>query len=79
MVDKEFLSRKEASAFLHSLGCPISPRTLEKMACNNNAGHGPPYTRYRWKQVTYARADLIEWAKKEAEVIGKEVGAGKKT
>lgn len=73
MSEKEFLSRKEASAFLHSLGCPISPRTLEKMATNNNSGNGPPYRRFRWKQVSYAREDLIEWAKQETEIIGKKV------
>lgn len=71
MSEKEFLSRKEASAFLHSLGCPISPRTLEKMACHDNEGNGPPYRRFRWKQVSYAREDLVEWAKQETEIIGK--------
>ena len=46
---KEFLTRKEASTFLESLGCPVSYYTLSKYAENNNAGHGPPFTRYRWK------------------------------
>ena len=61
----DWLSRKEASTFLHRMGCPISVRTLEKLAMNNNAGKGPPYTRFRWKSVRYAKADLIAWADKE--------------
>lgn len=63
--DREFLNRKEAANFLTKLGCPISARTLEKMASNGNAGKGPPFTRFRWKTVSYAKADLIAWAGKE--------------
>lgn len=63
--EKDHLNRKEAANFLTKLGCPISARTLEKMASNNNAGKGPPFTRYRWKTVTYLRTDLMDWANKE--------------
>lgn len=62
----DWLSRKQAASFLATLGCAITPRTLEKMASNNNAGKGPPFTRFRWKSVRYARIDLEAWAKKEA-------------
>lgn len=65
MAEAEFLSRKEASRFLESLGCPITPRALEKMANNNNEGNGPPYLRFRWRHVRYKRADLIAWSQKE--------------
>ncbi len=64
MADKEFLSRKEAASHLHSMGCPLSPRALELLACNNNAKRGPPYTRWR-NRVIYRRSELIEWAIKE--------------
>lgn len=64
MADKQFLSRKEAARFLTSIGYPISDRTLERMANNNNAGNGPPYKRYRWRTVSYDRQDLIAWAEK---------------
>ena len=62
----DWLSRKQAASFLATLGCPITPRTLEKLAGNNNAGKGPAFTRFRWKSVRYARTDLEAWAKKEA-------------
>lgn len=61
-LQKDFFSRKEASTFLESLGCPISPRALERMAANGNAGDGPPYLRVKWRHVRYKRVDLINWA-----------------
>lgn len=61
----DWLSRKEAASLLHKLGCPISVRTLEKLAVNNNSGHGPPYTRFRWKSVRYYKNELIAWADKQ--------------
>lgn len=62
---KDFLSRKEAVAYLNSLGYPISISSLEKMASNNNAGNGPPFMRFRWKTVRYRRDELEAWAKRE--------------
>lgn len=70
LAESEFLSRKEAANFLRGIGCPVSARTLEKMAANNNAGNGPPFRRFRWKSVSYAKADLIAWADRETVVIG---------
>jgi hypothetical protein len=61
----EWLNRKEAAAYLMSLGCPVSPKTLCNMASNGNAGKGPPFTQFRWRTVRYRRSDLDEWAKKE--------------
>jgi len=60
-----WLSRKEAARFLAQIGCPISPKTLENLALNNNAGKGPPFTRVR-KYVRYDAADLRAWAEKSA-------------
>lgn len=67
--DKEWLSRKEAAAFLESIGCPVSPRSLANMASNNNAGKGPSFQRTRWKIVRYRKRDLEEWAYRETERI----------
>ena len=58
-----WLTRKGAAIFLTRMGCPISKRTLDAMAANNNAGRGPPYTRIGWKVVRYNVADLETWAK----------------
>ena len=62
---KDWMSRREAAAYLNSLGCPLSASTLEKYASNNNAGKGPPFVRYRWKMVRYKRIELDAWAAKE--------------
>ena len=58
-------SRKEAAAFLASIGCPIAPSTLAHMASNNNAGRGPSFTRIRWRMVSYEEQDLRAWAAKQ--------------
>ena len=60
------LSRKEAAAYLTKLGCPISAQTLANMACNDNAGGGPGFLRFRWRTVRYRRGDLDEWAKRQS-------------
>lgn len=63
------LSRKEASVYLESIGCPrVSVRTLESWAANNNAGRGPPFTKLR-RSVGYRKSDLDEWAYREARLI----------
>lgn len=62
----EWLSRKEAARYLESIGCPVSARSLETRAANNNEGRGPPFTRVGWKTVRYRKADLDAWAKREA-------------
>ncbi len=62
----EFMSRKEAAIYLTKIGCKISALTLQKYACNRNAGKGPPYTKRRSQTVQYERSDLDTWAKKEA-------------
>ena len=62
---RNWLSRKEASAYLTERGVKISARTLANLASNNNAGKGPPYTQARWRTVLYARADLDTWLARE--------------
>ncbi len=61
--DNEWLTRKEAAEYLTSLGCPMAARTLENLACNNNAGSGPSYRRTGWRTVRYYTPDLEKWAK----------------
>lgn len=62
----DWLSRKEAARYLESIGCPVSVRSLETRAANNNEGRGPSFTRVGWKTVRYRRDDLDRWAKAEA-------------
>ena len=57
------LSRKEAAAYLTSIGCPISAHTLAKLAMDDNSGGGPPFTKVRQRLVWYSREDLAVWAK----------------
>lgn len=64
LSDIPTLTRKQAAAYLTSLGCRITARTLEVLACNNNKGGGPAYTRIGWKMVLYSQSDLQTWARK---------------
>lgn len=66
---KEWLSRKEAAVYLTEKGSPTTPRALEKMASNNNAGRGPAYNRTRWKTVRYHRDDLDAWRERETKRV----------
>ena len=59
------LNRKEAAAYLRSLGYNISAKTLANMASNGNRGKGPAFTQARWRTVLYARADLDSWLARE--------------
>lgn len=59
------LSRKEAASYLTSIGCPISPGTLAKLAMDDNVAGGPSFTRVRRKRVWYSRTDLEVWAKRQ--------------
>ena len=65
----DLLTRGEAAQYLSGRGFPISKRSLEKMASNNNAGQGPPYFRMRWNAVRYKRRDLDAWCEREIERI----------
>lgn len=53
-----YLSRKEASKFLASVGLSIAPSTLAKYA---TIGGGPKFRRFG-RQVKYLPSDLIAWA-----------------
>ena len=64
------MSRKQAAAYLTSLGHRIAEKTLRNMASNKNAGGGPAFTRTGWRSLYYARADLDGWARARATKIG---------
>lgn len=66
---RDWLPRKKAAALLAALGCPVSHRTLQKWAEDDNAGNGPPYTRLGRKITRYNRNDLVEWVNKRAKRI----------
>lgn len=63
----DWLTRKDASAYLGKIGLPMAPHTLANRAANNNRGKGPPFHRLRggWNCVWYKRSDLDAWAKRE--------------
>lgn len=54
----DILDRKQAAAYLTSLGYKITPKTLANRVVT---GGGPPFTRRGWNLVTYARVDLDLW------------------
>lgn len=62
MEPSDYLDRKQASAFLRSLGCKVAPQTLANLAANGNAGKGPRFTRMGWNSVLYHKDDLRRWA-----------------
>jgi hypothetical protein len=52
------LGRKDAAAFLKSLGLDVAPRTLAKLAC---IGGGPAF-RHFGRRVRYEPPVLLQWA-----------------
>ena len=62
---RDHFTRKEAARYLTEMGYPITWKTLSNRASNGNAGDGPPYSRYGWRRVLYARADLDAWLKRK--------------
>jgi hypothetical protein len=68
-IPKEWLSRKEAAAYLASKGLPISAGHLSNLASNNNAKKGPPFTRLGWRTIRYKREDLDTWYSKRAQKV----------
>lgn len=66
---RNWLNRKEAAQYLTARGRRISAQALANMASNNNAGKGPPFTRFGWKCVQYARADLDAWMERERQRV----------
>lgn len=65
-----WLSRKQAAAYLHSLGWSVGVRTMENWAANNNAGGGPAFTRFGWKTVKYLKEDLDTWSEARKARVG---------
>ena len=55
---KSYLTRKEAAAFLSEQGLPITPDTLQKLAC---VGGGPEYALFGNKSI-YTPSKLLMWA-----------------
>jgi len=62
MDDEKYLTRKEASAYLGSIGCPVAVQTLANMASNQNAGDGPEFISSGWRTLRYAKSELDSWA-----------------
>jgi len=66
---QEWFTRVEAAEYLSRIGCPVSKRSLEKKASNNNEGKGPAFTRIGWRTVKYHRRDLDTWAFQQIERV----------
>ena len=63
--ESDWFRSKEASAYLATLGCFVSHRTLDNMRAKNNAGGGPSFIRTGWSTIRYHKTDLDLWAKKQ--------------
>lgn len=59
----DWMPRKLAARFLQAIGCPISYKTLERMAERSHKRKGPPYN-VVYDRIFYGKADLEAWAKK---------------
>ena len=57
----DMLTRKEAAAYLATLGYRVSPDHLCNMASRNNAGNGPRFRRIGERVIRYRRGDLKAW------------------
>lgn len=53
------LNRKEAANYLTSLGYPVAPRTLARLAAKQK---GPPYARFMHRTALYDKESLEAWA-----------------
>jgi hypothetical protein len=65
----QYMSRKEAAAYLTKNGYPIAPNTLASMAKNRNAGGGPPFIKFGWRTCRYRRDELDSWMRKRGERV----------
>lgn len=64
----KWLTRKEAADLLDTLGCPISPQRLNKLAAQRPY-RGPPFVRARGATIRYHMDELRTWAMKQMEKI----------
>lgn len=67
MTDAVYLTRKQAAAYLTSIGRRISTATLANYARNGNSGDGPPYHLVRWTRAQYLQSELDAWAARPKE------------
>jgi len=60
MLNKKYLTTKQASEFISESFFPVSPKTLSKLRC---VGGSPKYSKAGERRVLYFVDDLISWAK----------------
>ncbi len=75
MTAKNWLSRKEASAFLTEQGFPIAPGTLARLAARKK---GPPYRRFMWRVTSYDKGELLAWAQGETTEVRSKATASRR-
>ena len=56
-MEKIYLNRREAAAYVKAQGLPCAPSTLGKLAC---IGGGPEYRTFG-RRVVYTTSDLDAW------------------
>lgn len=56
-MEKEYLNRREASAYIRAKGLPCAPSTLAKLA---TIGGGPNFMKFS-RNVVYTPAALDDW------------------
>ncbi len=65
----DWMTRKEAAAYLSSVGCPVAPKSLANMACSERENKGPAYAVLGWRTVRYDRAELDRWANARRRIV----------
>ena len=61
-METQFLSRKQAAAYLARKGLSRSEKTLAKYA---TTGGGPKFRKFGTRQVVYSIADLDYWIEEQ--------------
>lgn len=56
-MEKEYLNRREAAAYVRAKGLPCAPSTLSKLA---TIGGGPKFRKFS-RNVVYVATDLDAW------------------
>lgn len=56
-MDKEYLNRRDAAAYVRNQGFPCAPSTLAKLA---TIGGGPKFRKFS-RNVVYSPIDLDDW------------------
>ena len=68
-MDDEWMSRRAAAAYLTSIGCPVSWKTLANKACSKSADKGPAYVVSGWRSIAYSQSELDRYANARRRIV----------